>query len=74
VEIRLKWDKDRFGEHPGLLERGKVWKAGLIDVLKNSPSEARKFLRWNLAKTYRRPVDNRFIYEVVEAEELEVFP
>jgi len=68
VEIRVTGHRD----DPRFLEGAEVWKAGLIDVLKNSPSEDRKFLRWTLARSYRRLVDNRIIDEVVEAEELEV--
>ena len=70
VEIRLTGHR----EDPRFLEEREVWKAGLIDVLKNSPSKDRKFLRWNLVQIYRRLADNRLIHEVVEAEVLEVLP
>jgi len=70
VEIRITGHRD----DPSFLEGAEVWKAGLIDVLKSSPSKHRKFLRWNLVRTYMRLVDNRIIHEVVETEELEVLP
>ena len=58
------------------LSRGRreACKAGFVDVLKNSPSKDRKFLRWKLTQFYKRPVDDRYIHEVIEVEELEVLP
>ena len=47
-----------------------VWKTHLIQVLKDSPSEERKFLRWNLIGSLW------FVAQdvVLEAGELEVLP
>lgn len=47
-----------------------MWKRGLIDVLKDSPSKNRKFLRWSVAS--RR--DYLMRIAVLENGELEVFP
>lgn len=44
----------------------------LIDVLKNSPSGDRKFLRWEASR--RWPGARPSARELVEAEELEVLP
>ena len=49
-------------------ERWRVWKRGLIDVLKSSPSKERKFLRWRFTSS------NRGIIGFAESGELEVFP
>ena len=76
MEARLFWNtwiKDPLGGDPELLGKRKAWKAGLIDVLKNSPSKDRKFLRWNLIEV--QPLGDYDIFEVLaESEELEVLP
>jgi len=74
VETRLYENKGPLGENPELLGKRKAWKAGLIDVLKNSPSEDRKFLIWNLIQVYQQPTDGCYVNEAAETEELEVFP
>ena len=74
MEVRLFGNKGPLGEDPESLGKRKAWKAGLIDVLKNSPSEDRKFLRWNLIHVYQKPADGCYVREVAETEELEVFP
>jgi len=50
----------------------KGWKVSFIDVLKNSPSKNRKFLRWTVIRWQR--IDYNYLREVVEAGELEVLP
>ena len=50
-----------------------VWKTYLVEVLKNSPSKERKFLRWRVYKGHRRRGTPREVQVVVEGE-LEVFP
>lgn len=72
VEVHLADPKDSYTESPGVLAGLEAWKAGLVDVLKNSPSKDRKFLRWNVAQVCQAPSDNCYVREVVEAEELEV--
>ena len=73
VEIRFFGRRDgHYSQLPDSLR--KAWKSGLIDVLKSSPSKDRKFLRWMVFRTYLQPVDKYWAREVVEAEELEVFP
>ena len=67
VEIYLAGSMADLGEK-------KAWKAGLIDVLKNSPSKHRKFLRWNVVKFYVGPRRRHGCQSVLETEELEVFP
>ena len=74
MEIRLIGNSDPLEEEPDLLRKRKTWKAGLIDVLKNSPSKDRKFLRWNLIQVYKQPADDCYVSEVAETEELEVLP
>lgn len=51
-----------------------VWKAYLIEVLKDSPSNERKFLRWKVYKSLRHHGIPRGIQVVVEEGGLEVFP
>jgi len=65
VEIRIVEAK---GEGQDLVWKG--WKASFIDVLKNSPSKNRKFLRWTV--TCWECINNQFVRKVVEAGELEV--
>ena len=75
MEIFLSGGKGAFGEDTDSLRKRKAWKAGLIDVLKNSPSKDRKSLRWNLTKVYLQPADGRYgrhIREVAETKESEV--
>ena len=51
----------------------KVWKRDVIEVLKDSPSKDRKFLRWKVYEGERRyGILNRSI--LVEEGELEVLP
>jgi len=74
VETRLIGNKGSLGEDPELLGKRKAWKAGLTDLLKNSPSKDRKFLRWNFIQINEQPVDGCYVREVAETEELEVSP
>lgn len=62
---------ERKWYHSDSEEDRRVWKMNCIDVLKNSPSKNRKFLRWKVAQEYTYPIDD---YAVIEAEELEVSP
>lgn len=57
-----------------MLGKWKVLKAGLIDVLKNSSSEDRKFLRCDVVQIYPEFASRRCVRKVVEAGELEVLP
>jgi len=66
-----------FGSPPEVVEdRVDDWKRGFIDVLKNSSSKDRKFLRWRIVHTsvYRRPDSPMKGYDIVASGELEVFP
>ena len=74
MEIRLIGNKGILGDGPALVEKLKAWKAGLIDVLKTSPSKNRKFLRWNVVRIHQQPVGGCCIREVTETEESEVLP
>lgn len=49
-----------------------VWKIHLIQVLKDSPSKERKFLRWKTYEGLRRGTRNAHV--AVENGELEVLP
>jgi len=51
----------------------KAWKRELVNLLKDSPSTERKFLKWTVTKSHLRTVFG-WAYEVVESEELEVLP
>ena len=51
-----------------------TWKKRFIGLLKDSPSTDRKFLRWKVVQSYQRPNSFYHAYDVVETEELEVFP
>ena len=73
MEIHLVECKDPFEDKDWLGER-ETWKAGLIDVLKNSPSKGRKFLRWNITEICQDPSDSSYFRKFVEAGELEVLP
>jgi len=50
------------------------WKAFLVEVLKDSPSKERKFLRWKVYKGKRHRGFPREVQMVVDEGELEVFP
>jgi len=52
----------------------KAWKACVVEILKDSPSKERKFLRWKVYKSQRPHGIPRGIHVVVEEGELEVFP
>jgi len=52
----------------------KAWKACLVEILKDSPSKERKFLRWKVYKSQRHHGISRGAQVVVEEGELEVFP
>jgi hypothetical protein len=59
-------DYEEPGDAPD--ERQEAWKRDFVDVLKNSPSQDRKFLRWRTTRgEWQR-------YDVVASGELEVFP
>ena len=49
-----------------------VWKRHLIEVLKDSPSKERKFLRWKVCGSQRGI--SRSVQVVIEEGELEVLP
>ena len=52
-----------------------AWRRHLIEVLKDSPSKAPKFLRWKVYERRRAPGDTpKCIQAVVEEGGLEVFP
>ena len=68
VEIRLS---DTFTRFPGSLAKLETWKSRLVDVLKDSPSKDRKFLRWN---TPQVDYDVSYAGEIALAGELEVLP
>ena len=72
METRLTGNKSPLGD-PELLRKRKAWKAGLIDVLKNSPSKDRKFLRWNFVQI-EQSVYGSYVRKVVGTGELEVPP
>ena len=58
-----------------LEEKRNAWKRGFIDILKDSPSKDRKFLRWGVAHTRSYPGPNLpQSYDIVEKGELEVSP
>jgi len=72
VEIRLSDSEHRPGRLPDTLAKLEAWKTCFIDVLKNSPSKDRKFLRWNVAQLPTGSVRTRYFWEVLEAGELGV--
>ena len=49
-----------------------IWRGHLVQILKDSPSEERKFLRWKLVETPLWSLDD--LEDIVIAGELEVFP
>jgi len=71
VEVDLA-ELDRFSRSPDVLAQLEAWKTGIVDVLKNSPSKDRKFLRWNVAQIGQALSDDCYVRRVVEAEVLEV--
>ena len=52
-----------------------TWKSDFIEILRNSPSESRKFLRWKKV-VFNQGIRRRYRYDyqVVERGELEVLP
>jgi hypothetical protein len=52
---------------------GDAWKQGFIEVLKNSPSKDRKFIRWRAIHKYRGTNPVRLLYKVWDSGEMEVF-
>ena len=53
----------------------KTWKRRVIEVLKDSPSKDRKFLRWRVYENQRHPHSiSRGTQVVLEEGELEVLP
>ena len=72
MEVHLADPNGSLAQSPGVLARLEVWKTGIVDVLKSSPSKDRKFLRWNVARSSRVHSDICYVREDVEAEELEV--
>jgi hypothetical protein len=53
----------------------KAWKRQLVEVLKDSPSKERKFLRWKVYGYDSQRCYGVFVYiQVVEEGELEVLP
>ena len=71
VEIRLYENQDSRTPLCVWEERRRVWKRGLIEILKNSPSKERKFLRWTVTST-----SGPFGYRerISKSGELEVYP
>jgi len=66
VEFDLVESQEKRSDQPQdvLEEKMNVWKRGFADVLKDSPSKDRKFLRWRIVYTN----------DIMENGELEVFP
>ena len=52
----------------------KLWKAHLVQVLKDSPSKERKFLRWKISERQMPYGVSEYTVIVVENGELEVLP
>ena len=71
---------DETGTAKGELRRAqtetslKLWKAHLIQVLKDSPSKERKFLRWKISESQMPYGVSECTVVVVENGELEVLP
>ena len=61
-------------EHPldVLEEKMNAWKRGLTEVLRDSPSKDRKFLRWRII--YRQTLVVPPGFDIVKNGEMEVFP
>jgi len=74
VEFDLTEDRVGPFEYPldVLEEKMNAWKRGLTDVLRDSPSKDRKFLRWRIV--YRRAFAVPQSYGILKSGELEVFP
>ena len=49
-------------------------KSEIIEILRNNPSESRKFLRWKKVVFNRGTIRYMYDYQVVESGELEVLP
>lgn len=75
MQFRLICVVDSPGQTLHSLGGWEAWKTGLIDVLKNSPSKDRKFLKWDIVRLWLQPFDNDgYTRTVVEAGEMEVLP
>jgi len=75
VDVELEEAKDRESTDESGPEKGrKAWKRELINLLKDSPSTERKFLRWKIVQIFIRADGRSRGQEVVVNEELEVFP
>jgi len=74
IEFDLIKDRcDPFENPPDVLEeKMNAWKRCFTDVLRDSPSKDRKFLRWRIVHTQIFAVPQT--YDIVENGELEVFP
>ena len=73
MEARLfQWSEDPLEENLESVWIREAWKAGLIDVLENSPSRDRKFL--SFVQVCRKPIDGWCVCGVAETEELEMLP
>jgi hypothetical protein len=74
VDVDLEEEKDyEPPDAAGWENARKIWKRKLIDLLRDSPSTERKFLRWKISQSYPRADGGRGrAYDVVESEELEV--
>ena len=62
---------DRDGEMEDSLD---AWRRGCIEVLKNSPSEDRKLIRWRVIGRTSRDYPRCDIHVLVGRGEMEVFP
>jgi len=74
VEIDLVEEQEDLPRGPQYLlgDTRKAWMRGLLDVLKDSPSKDRKFLRWKVIGTWS--VYDHPRIRVLESGELEVLP
>jgi len=74
VEFDLTEDRIPRFEYPldVLEEKMNAWKRGLTDVLSDSPSKGRKFLRWRIV--YRQYFTVPKSYCILKSGELEVLP
>jgi len=74
VDVEFKEERDREPGDAADREKGrKMWKRELVNLLKDSPSPERKFLRWKIIQS-RFPTNGGYgwSHEVVENEGLEV--
>lgn len=71
VELRVA---DPFAQSSDSMAKLETWKTRIVDVLKDSPSKDRKFLRWSNSRAYPKSYCASYDDEAVVAGELEVLP